>query len=82
MFIYFTFVFKYSAEKITKAFIANVNLVSLLITCTGRYKTDEERLIGHKGKCFLHSFGLHKLFLVKKGKGSQAAHLYQCETLC
>ena len=66
MFVYFTFVFKYSAEKITKAFIANVNLVSLLIICTGHYKSNEERLIGHKGKCLLQSFGLRYFIFGEK----------------
>ena len=30
--VYFTFVCHYSTDKITKAFIANANMVSLLIT--------------------------------------------------
>ena len=32
MIVYFTFACQYSTNKITKAFIANGNLVSLLIT--------------------------------------------------
>ena len=40
-----TFVCQYSTDKITKAFVANTNLVSLLIT--GHHKNNEERLIGH-----------------------------------
>ena len=34
--IYFTFIFQYSTDKITNAFIANANLGLLLIT--GHYK--------------------------------------------
>ena len=34
--IYFTFIFQYSTDKITNAFIANANLALLLIT--GHYK--------------------------------------------
>ena len=40
--IYFTFIFQYSTDKITNAFIANANLALLLII-----KRNEERLIGH-----------------------------------
>ena len=42
--IYFTFIFQYSTDKITNAFIANANLALLLIT--GHYKKNEGRLIG------------------------------------
>ena len=47
MIVYFPFVRQYSTDKITKAFIANANLVSLLIT--GHHKKWFSFLVGNKG---------------------------------
>ena len=47
MIVYFTFVCQYSTDKITKAFIANANLVSLLITW--HHKKWFSFLVGNKG---------------------------------
>ena len=68
MIIYFTLVYQYSTDKITKAFIVNANLVSLLITGLNK-KVIRKGLNQTQRKTPTLAFWIRKLFLVKNCKG-------------
>ena len=68
MIIYFTLVYQYSTDKITKAFIVNANLVSLLITGLNK-KVIKKGLNQTQRKTPTLAFWIRKLFLVKNCKG-------------